>query len=129
MARCSRCGEYFYREPHEKWKRLCLDCWLDDKRKREEDGQRRERQVEWLESRIDKLEDENEALRRQLSARMLPASPMNGFLSHFPALIRFCHPDRNPGDPTAHELTVWLLDAREALKNENARVGARAATV
>lgn len=31
MAYCKNCGKYFHREDHEYWKKLCIECWREEK--------------------------------------------------------------------------------------------------
>jgi hypothetical protein len=117
MAECARCGSWFEREPHENWKRLCFSCWLSAKERAQEERLRElESTVRNLSDYISVLESEELLLRKRLAVPMYAVRFEEEFLERFTSLVRFCHPDRNSGDPAAHTLTIWLLEAREELK-------------
>jgi hypothetical protein len=86
---CTRCGCTFEREADQKWKRLCLDCWLASKGK----------------ERAPPPPPPPEPAPR-IEAEMLGR------------LIRLCHPDKHGNSEASNTATKWLLAQRE-LAREN----------
>ncbi len=109
MAFCVKCGEYFHRDASEKWKKLCLGCWIAQQNGKDK--------IEELEDQIRELQQENFRLRY---CSPPPAQVNSQFEqqmgNHIKFLIFACHPDRNGGSAEAGEVTKWLLDFREQSK-------------
>jgi len=113
-AYCSECGAEFWREPDERWKRLCWDCWKA-KRAWEE---RRSHHFDWeratLQARINVLEHQLSRAQRQLDQANALFTLIR---DHYRFLIFAVHPDRNSGREEAHELTRILLDLRPVIES------------
>ena len=105
---CKQCGDTFWREDNETWKRLCLGCWLE--RKRQEDGREAE------------LQQEIEQLRASLaSARRAAASAGPSLDRRFlKRIVSLTHPDKHGGSEAATEVTQQLLAIMNRQGNRNA---------
>jgi hypothetical protein len=91
---CADCGEGFWREADQPWKRYCLECWIDRK------NRDREAECDALAERVAELE------------RVLDFI-LTGISEHWPFLLKRAHPDTNGGADVATETTKWLIAARE----------------
>lgn len=103
-AECRDCGEEFYREQHEHWKRYCLECWLVRKRREQE------AELGDLETRLAQLEETIDFI-------------LTGISTHWSFLIRKAHPDLNGGSRQSAEATKWLLDDRALSQNHQRFLG------
>lgn len=94
---CKDCGDTFWRDEGEEWKRLCLDCWKE--KKRQEDGREAE------------LQQEIEQLRVSLASARREAASARPFLDRrvIKRIISLTHPDKHGGSETATEVTQQLL--------------------
>ena len=101
---CQRCGEGFYRETGEGWKRLCLSCFID--KKKISDG--RDDEIYRLKIRVSHLESENDRLRQRISRNGEIFGRLN-----LRDLIRLCHPDLHGGSQLATRVTQELNLMRE----------------
>ena len=106
-ATCKQCGDTFWRDEGEEWKRLCLDCWLEKKRK--EDGREAELQQEIEQLRVSLAN----ARREVASARPLLD---RRFIK---CIISLTHPDKHGGSETATEITQQLLAIMQRQDNLN----------
>lgn len=96
-AECVDCGEEFWREDNEPWKRRCIDCWRETKA--------------ITDSETTILQAENQRLRQKLNSL---EDDLAGIFEHMAFLIFACHPDRNPGKAqVAHKVMVWLNNKRD----------------
>jgi len=124
LKKCPQCGNEF--EADQPWKRVCLDCWISNKNRKEQ------HQAERLQAEAERLRDENERYRRRhdelvyrisslelaLSAEQsrTPRPQHNGHNippDMLKRLIQLAHPDRHGGSPAANTATQWLLAQRE----------------
>jgi hypothetical protein len=123
-ATCQQCGAIFYRGHNEYWKRLCFECWLENKNNKVtnlnrdlqrnnqiliQENQRLMNQVEVLNREVAKLK--NEITKRQQGGVRIPDD-----IWRF--MILCCHPDRHWNSPVSNEATRWLLQFRETAKTE-----------
>ena len=106
-AICKQCGDTFWREDNEAWKRLCLGCWLE--RKRQEDGREAE------------LQQEIEQLRARLAnARREVASAQPVLDRKFiKRIVSLTHPDKHGNSKVATEITQQLLAIMQRQDNLN----------
>lgn len=116
VVRCQICGQEFWRETNEMWKKLCYHCW----REKQEHSQ-----VLALRQRLAYLEDDLKYQERtiayyqeQLAEAESRLAEVDGWLAllrqHNRFLLLACHPDRNPGHAeTATAVTQTLLDLRQ----------------
>ena len=106
-ATCKQCGDTFWRDEGEEWKRLCLDCWLEKKRK--EDGREAE------------LQQEIEQLRVSLANARREAASARPLLDRrfIKRIISLTHPDKHGGSETATEITQQLLAIMQRQDNLN----------
>jgi hypothetical protein len=116
-AECRECGEDFWREPHERWKRLCLDCWRDRKNREDEaELEELQDQVKALRERNARLESKIEWLEECLMAseqRKCPNPICEELIKHQRFLLKRVHPDVNDGIAEATHVTRLLLDLKE----------------
>lgn len=123
VAQCQKCGEDFWRESNETWKKLCYHCW---KEKQEQS------QVVALRQRLASLEDDLESkdsliasldglieYQEQVIAHLKEQlSEAAGWLAllkqHSRFMLLACHPDRNPAHAEkATTVTQALLNLRQ----------------
>ena len=90
---CPGCGSLFLRKVNERWKRVCLDCYIASKEGQRSREQRRERE---------------EPPRR-------PSEPSGGTMDGemLRRLLQLCHPDKHGGSESAIKATQWLLAQRK----------------
>ena len=138
MADCTECGDYFDREPDEGWKRLCLPCWIRNKREQEKHYSDSVANVlaGWssipdAEVEISNLKASNSLMahdisllrmevktlqtqlrmERTLAQAFKPSSSTGGFVKeHIKDFLMLCHPDRHKNSRKATEITSWLID-------------------
>ena len=110
-ANCIDCGQEFYREHGESWKKRCLDCWKAWKFGK--DRETVEISLADLRSLYAQLDHY-----RALTASKTVTSDFyeDGLRSHLRTLIFLCHPDKHNGSKRASEATQWLLRVRDVLK-------------
>jgi len=115
---CPECGNEFFQD--EPWKKICIECWKDKKRRagphpRETWEQRR---IHELESKVQCLEIQLELARQ----RMLrgPEVP-HEFVMNLKKIISLCHPDRHGGSRTANEITSFLNNIRDHYRVSHGR--------
>ncbi len=120
---CRQCGELFVAD--QDWKRVCLDCWISNKNRREL------KQIEQLQAEVAGLREENERYRRLhldqqsriaslelalTTERSRPPSPRYNGQAIPPdmlkRLIHLAHPDKHGGSEAATRATQWLLEQR-----------------
>lgn len=104
-AHCQRCGTTFWREPHETWKRLCLDCWKESKtqatytcsgdRYSGIDQRLRQELAEWR-SRAIRAE-------HSLASHVCPPAALD--LPTLKRIRALCHPDRHGNSQAANEVS------------------------
>lgn len=108
-ATCQRCGELFYRESTETWKRLCWSCWRE-----REDGKKSDAYQAGYRAGLDAGRREP----RPTPHRPPPPDPVAPELvEHLPRLLQLCHPDRHGNSESATRATQWLLLMRQKLRN------------
>ena len=142
MADCTECGGYFDREPDEYWKRLCLPCWIRNKREQESHYSDSIANVlaGWssipdAEVEISNLKASNSLMAHDISllrmevktlqtqlrmertlARAPKSSSSLDFVKeHIKDLLMLCHPDRHKNSQRATEITSWLLDFKRRM--------------
>ena len=81
-ATCRECGDTFWRDEGEEWKRVCIDCWKEKKR------------IEA--SRESELQQEIEQLRSSLAIARREAAAARPFLDRkfIKRIVSLTHPDR-----------------------------------
>ena len=96
-ASCRECGDTFWRDEGEEWKRLCFSCWKE--RKRQEA------------SRESELQQEIEILRSNLATARREAGAARPLLDRkfLKRIIALTHPDRHGNSEAATEITQQLL--------------------
>jgi PHP family Zn ribbon phosphoesterase len=92
---CSQCGTWFYIEPHEQWKKICLSCWKKNKKKAEE-----------AEAFADSFFKSPKQWRDE--QRIIPKDMMQ-------RLIFLCHPDKHNNSEASNLATTWLIKQRDSL--------------
>ena len=96
---CCVCGEMFYRDASEYWKKMCLDCYVS-KKKEEERKDKEEYRI------ITNLRRENHFLKEQLKNKqkipVLDKITIKG-------LISLCHPDLHGNSQKSNDVTKWLI--------------------
>lgn len=90
---CPRCGCGFWAD--EPWKRICLDCWLEERYP----GRRQKRQ---------QTRSEGEDFSRNSNANRAGSIP-DEMLRR---LIQLCHPDKHGGSEAATKATTFLLQLK-----------------
>ncbi len=106
QATCILCGERFWRDYDEEWKRLCLPCWKAKKNKVTPSHDPCE--IERLRAQIYALEAMRDALQEEL-LRLQD-------LAHIGAVVQerakdflfLVHPDKHGGDHRALEISQWI---------------------
>lgn len=122
-AQCSRCGETFYRKHDEKWKRLCLDCWKDQKNSTTgssiyaPSGADYRTMYNNARDRAERLLVENLRLKDQIRSIAVGSKEQRFLRSNLMTLIALCHPDRHGGNSVAaNKITRELLEIREGMR-------------
>jgi hypothetical protein len=87
---CRQCHNVFFAD--EEWKKICLKCWIKQKKKREE-----------------KLKGAREARYYTPPPKHNASNELKEML---PLLIRLCHPDRHNNSESSTKVTQWLLKQR-----------------
>jgi uncharacterized Zn ribbon protein len=110
---CPSCGSTFWKD--QPWKRVCLDCWREEKAQEQEQEKAKATQGKGpsplkLLARILELEGENTRLRREIEIRR---SSLNIPPDMLARLIRLAHPDRHSNSEAANKATTWLLQQRQ----------------
>lgn len=115
---CIRCSKTFFRDSEKFWKRLCLQCYIDNKQQKEQlkynAGKRHLEEMRiYLDDRIETLERENHRLNKQVITlskiiRRRETIPQK----MVKRLISLCHPDKHDNNKMSHEVTQWLLEQR-----------------
>jgi hypothetical protein len=133
LVKCPKCGTQF--EQDQPWKKVCLDCYLAEKERRESRNfdQLREQVAYWkgkaggegdpdeliqLRRKVDQLQ--SEIIRLQLALmtarNQSPPSRHNGQgipQEMLRRLIQLSHPDRHGNSEAATKATRWLLEQRQ----------------
>jgi hypothetical protein len=98
IAICPQCNHTFDRD--ESWKRICLNCWIENKR-REEGGARKQQR-------------RHDGGFRNQCQQQSPTPAMPTIERHMlRRLILLCHPDKHGNSMVATEVTSWLLKLRD----------------
>jgi len=90
---CQQCGNSFFIEPTELWKKICLKCWKKNKK------------------------EESDAAFNEFMHRQYPSSKAsNSIISEemLRRLIYLCHPDKHDNSDAANTATSWLLKQRNS---------------
>ena len=112
-AYCIECGEAFWRQDHETWKRLCIECWRRKRfynRKAYGDSCG-SGEIYRLRARVRDLEaevrDYEYLFRKNEESKAL--EDLGRTLKNRARDILFLiHPDKHDGNPKAHELALWI---------------------
>jgi DNA-directed RNA polymerase subunit RPC12/RpoP len=91
---CQQCGTRFFMEPHEQWKKICLNCWKKNKKEAEAET--------FANSFFKSPKDYRDGL------RTIPKDMMQ-------RLIFLCHPDKHNNSQASNLATEWLLKQRDSL--------------
>ena len=97
-ARCTKCGSEFERRTDQRWKRVCLSCFIDGKREEEQ----RESDRAWAREEAARKERELQQQQRQQQSIAIPGEMIR-------LLVQLCHPDKHGGSNAALKATQWLL--------------------
>jgi hypothetical protein len=87
---CRQCHNVFFAD--EEWKKICLKCWIKQKKEREE-----------------KVKGAREARYYTPPPKHNASNELKEML---PLLIRLCHPDRHNNSESSTKVTQWLLKQR-----------------
>lgn len=100
-AKCRECGEIFYRDADEQWKKLCLDCWKASKA-----GKSRH-DSPWC----------ADCYERGVTTGRASAPTVKPALdkARLRELLQLCHPDKHAGSPLAQRVAQWLNEQRRAV--------------
>ncbi len=113
---CTRCRSQFFKD--EPWKKDCLDCWIEQKRKAEEakaryggaGGAGGSGQRSWHHA------GGGFGGGQQWHHAPPPPPPPSGVVIEpvmLRRLLQLCHPDKHAGSESAVKATQWLLELRE----------------
>lgn len=121
-ATCCDCGEGFWREDAERWKRRCFSCWKADKAAKEN-------------ARQDRAANENNHRNHTCDERELEAWYRRGYEAGHAAaialgegppppfdktrlreLLQLCHPDKHAGSALAAKVTQWLNEIKRGVR-------------
>lgn len=114
---CPKCHDDFWRDADEPWKRLCLDCWKESKRRETGPTTYSGDRYTGFDHRLTQSLAENQALRARvalLQARlqMATAHQSSQFdMDDLRALRRLCHPDRHNGSEAATRMSQKINQA------------------
>ena len=86
---CPICNMYFIAD--EAWKKICLDCWIRNKKQEEEKSHSKQEKKAYR--------------RREEVAKAIPDDMLK-------TPINLCHPDRHSGKDSATRATQYLLSLR-----------------
>ena len=117
-AYCITCGEPFWREYDEGWKKRCLDCWRDRRSQQErrsfgyacDSGEvyRLNNRVRELQDRISELNDNYKELWIEAQRLRRQAELGQDLQAKAKDILFLVHPDKHDGNPKAHELASWI---------------------
>lgn len=110
-ANCIDCGDAFWREDDEDWKRRCLSCWKASKAAKE--NARHEDRAANQSKQANHTDDRDlrEAYWRGWNAhREIVESNTSPMLdkTQLRELLQLCHPDKHPESALAIRVTQWL---------------------
>jgi len=107
-ARCIECDDPFFIESDEQWKTRCLTCYKNMKI----------RQGEWEDRSTHSTRNER---RHGYVRDTEPADTrvLKELKERVPALIRLCHPDKHNESNSATQITQWLLDLRNMIREKS----------
>jgi hypothetical protein len=88
---CGQCHKYFMREEDEYWKRICLNCYKDNK------------------ARERRTHQSHNHYRQEHHPRQSRGSIETAMLKR---LIYLCHPDKHNNSETSNLATKWLLEQK-----------------
>lgn len=120
LAYCKTCGCEFQRENDEKWKKLCFDCWKEQKNastnnhREMSSNSRLAAENKRLSDDYNRLVKEYDNLLRdhvELETIRLQQAPLSQEL--IAKLIRLCHPDKHGNSESSNEVTRVLLSMRK----------------
>ena len=101
---CIDCGRPFHAESGEKWKKRCLPCWRNWKKRQGEDVD----SIGTLRAEMRGMHDECYRLRATIT-EMEPWARIGRTLAEqWRDVLFLVHPDRHDGHPVAHRLTAWI---------------------
>ena len=100
---CGQCGEDFDKD--QPWKKLCIGCWIKNKREQEAKDDRAKEKIE-AEARAKSYAEWNNKHRAAQQKEVIPQEILA-------KIIRLCHPDKHSNSTTANEVTQWLLKQRK----------------
>ncbi len=116
---CPKCKETF--EADEPWKRLCLECWIENKNskpgavsrpdpliQKEFELSKLRRELFNTTQELHRANDTARTLSRQIQRMNTPAIP--GEMMR--RLLQLAHPDKHGGSDAATTATKWLLSQR-----------------
>jgi len=101
---CAHCGAEFLRAPEDTWKRLCFDCWREQKA--QQGGGSRSRHDSFTCERCFALG------KAEGAAQASPALDK----TRLRELLQLAHPDKHAGSPLAVRITQWLNEQRRAMQ-------------
>jgi len=108
---CIECGEPFWRDYGENWKKLCIVCWKYNKSRSQNSYSFDSGELYRLRSRVKDLEAEvrdYEYLMRDYSELKRKAELARTLQAKARDILFLIHPDKHDGNQKAHELASWI---------------------
>ena len=102
---CQKCGSIFWREEHEHWKRLCLDCWKESRQPSftASSGTRDSGIDQRLRLELAEWRSRAERAERSLAAHTCPPAALD--LATLKRIRALCHPDRHDNSQAANDVS------------------------
>jgi hypothetical protein len=94
QKRCQQCSILFSIAPDEQWKKICIKCWIKNKKEKE------------AETFADTFFKNPKNYRDSL--RTIPKDMVQ-------RLIFLCHPDKHNNSEASNIATAWLIKQRDVL--------------
>ena len=93
QKRCQQCSTLFSIAPDEQWKKICIKCWIKNKKQKEAE------------------EFVNRHFQEQTYSFNEPANSIPDEMLR--RLIYLCHPDKHNNSEAANAATSWLIKQRK----------------
>ena len=106
-ATCRECGDTFWRDEGEEWKRVCIDCWKEKKRIEASRESELQQEIEQLRSNLATARREADAARPLLDRKFIKR------------IVALTHPDKLGNSKVATEITQQLLAIMQRQDNLN----------
>ena len=99
LTKCRHCGNRFFRDAHDQWKKLCMDCW------RASNGKSSRHESATCASCYE--------LGKQAGTTIVAPTLDKARIRE---LLQLAHPDKHGGSALAARVTNWLLEQRSAAR-------------